>query len=240
MSTVTRQNKRKQASAVAATGSLEIKRPKSSAPLTSTQSLLEDKPSDDCNDSEVFADSLDYRESQHISEFASPLSSPAMDSTGRSVPAETQGESQPGYDHAHIPYDSDDAENNGGNTFPVVPPNQEERRTTSQNPTAPTLADMSKLLDKKLERFADREYISAVVQKVDNNAEKIHQINKRLDELSDPRYNEDRIMRTITSFWDEKIKSNPPSSVGYPTGARNAEQDAARREKYQKSRRFNM
>ena len=91
MSTVTRQNKRKQASAISATGGVEIKRSKNTTPMTSTQSLLEDNtPTHDPNGSKLhFADSLEYRDSQHISEFASPLSSPAMDSTGRSVAPET-------------------------------------------------------------------------------------------------------------------------------------------------------
>ena len=132
-----------------------------------------------------------------------------------------------------------DAEDNGGHSFPVV------RREPQ---IALTKEDMSDLLDAKLKHVSTKNDVAGVSKLVERNAEDIQSIRSRVEELEDKHYDPTRIRSEIEKFWTEKHQQGPPLDRGsrsrqdaipiaYITGARNSEQDAARREKYEKSRR---
>ena len=136
-----------------------------------------------------------------------------------------------------------DAEDNGGHSFPVV------RREVAT--VAITREDMSDLLDTKLRDVSTKHGVAGVSRLVERNAQEIKLIRSRVEELEDKHYDPSRIRTEKERFWKEKEKhekqrlpcgqqgQHPRREailIAFLTGAKNQEQDTARKEKYDKAR----
>ena len=121
---------------------------------------------------------------------------------------------------------SSEYERVGGSDFPVV-------RKDPDRP--PTIADFASILDEKLVNMASKADINNIVSKVSRSSERLDEIEGRINKIADERYDSGKIRQEIEAFWKRKGEDLPHND--FITGAKNVEQDKARKEKFNYSRR---
>ena len=183
------------------------------------------------NIGDLFADSEEINQSSGILDIEQSITLTEEDEMASDLPSNQLGLGVELSDDSPIVVDPDSPEENGGNTFMVLP-----KKTTNRQPTI-TYEDFATLLDKKLDKFATKSEIEDTLLQVKANTLTIN--DNRKDILA---------LRTdIASLKEAALKppllcerQSSPDNMHQPqtfrAGARNAEQEKARIKKFEHSR----